>query len=131
MEVCEIDLLPGFGERLKEAIQRKGYTQKELSEILGVNQDTITNYVQERSFPKADMLLNICQLLDVSADWLLKGRTEYLDMTGLSEEESKLIRIFRMLDLRDKEEIMLMLKLKYDLTLRRKENSNPRNNGNK
>jgi len=129
--VCEIDLLPGFGERLKEAIQRKGYTQKELSEILGVNQDTITNYVQERSFPKADMLLNICQLLDVSADWLLKGRTEYLDMTGLSEEESKLIRIFRMLDLRDKEEIMLMLKLKYDLTLRRKENSNPRNNGNK
>ncbi|WP_337957023.1 helix-turn-helix transcriptional regulator [Tepidanaerobacter syntrophicus] len=129
--MCEIDLLPGFGERLKEAIQRKGYTQKELSEILGVNQDTITNYVQERSFPKADMLLNICQLLDVSADWLLKGRTEYLDMTGLSEEESKLIRIFRMLDLRDKEEIMLMLKLKYDLTLRRKENSNPRNNGNK
>lgn len=129
--MCEINLLPGFGERLKEAIQRKGYTQKELSEILGVNQDTITNYVQERSFPKADMLLNICQLLDVSADWLLKGRTEYLDMTGLSEEESKLIRIFRMLDLRDKEEIMLILKLKYDLTLRRKENSNPYNNGNK
>ena len=129
--MCEIDLLPGFGERLKEAIQRKGYTQKELSEILGVNQDTITNYVQERSFPKADMLLNICQLLDVSADWLLKGETEYLDMTGLSDEESKLIRIFRMLDLRDKEEIMLMLKLKYDLTLRRKENSNPHNNGNK
>jgi len=129
--VCEIDLLPGFGERLKEAIQRKGYTQKELSEILGVNQDTITNYVQERSFPKADMLLNICQLLDVSADWLLKGETEYLDMTGLSDEESKLIRIFRMLDLRDKEEIMLILKLKYDLTLHRKENSNPHNNGNK
>ena len=77
------------------------------------------------------MLLNICQLLDVSADWLLKGETEYLDMTGLSDEESKLIRIFRMLDLRDKEEIMLILKLKYDLTLRRKENSNPHNNGNK
>lgn len=77
------------------------------------------------------MLLNICQLLDVSADWLLKGEMEYLDMTGLSGEESKLIRIFRMLDLRDKEEIMLIVKLKYDLTLRRKENSNPNNNGNK
>lgn len=47
--------------------------------------------MQERSFPKADMLLNICQLLDVSADWLLKGEMEYLDMTGLSGEENKLI----------------------------------------
>ena len=57
---------------MKTAIQDKGFTQKELSEILRVNQDTITNYVKEKSFPKADMLLNICDLLDISIDWLIK-----------------------------------------------------------
>ena len=66
--------LEGFGDRLKTAIQKKGYTQKELSEILRVNQDTITNYVKEKSFPKADILLNLCDLLDISIDWLMTGK---------------------------------------------------------
>ena len=73
-EVVTIRSLEGFGERLKTAIQKKGYTQKELSEIFQINQDTITNYVKEKSFPKADMLLNICNLLDISIDWLMTGK---------------------------------------------------------
>jgi len=109
---------------LKTAIQTRGYTQKELSEILRVNQDTITNYVKEKSLPKADMLLNICDLLDISIDWLIKGDDNSNNIRHLTDEEKYLIKIFRELDSRDQEEIKLNIKVKHKLMLDRKANTN-------
>ena len=116
-----IKSLKGFGQRLKNAIQNKKYSQKELSEILQVNQDTITNYVKEKSLPKADMLLNICDLLDISIDWLVKGDSDNnnVNIGQLRDEEKNIINIFRQLDSRDKEEVKLNLKMKYELMLER------------
>mgnify|MGYP001379579474 CR=1 FL=1 len=122
-----IRTLEGFGDRLRTAIQKKGYTQKELSEILQVNQDTITNYIKEKSFPKADMLLNICDLLDISIDWLIKGqehksetKMDFSDVQQLTEIEKEIIKIYRELDSRDREEIRFNMEMKYKLMLNRK-----------
>ena len=119
--------LMGFGERLKAAIKDSEYSQKEISEKLRINQDTITNYVKEKSFPKADSLYDICSLLGVHADWLLFGevaegsKTEKVvpnDNIELSELESNLIRGFRELSDRDKKEVVAFVKLKRDLEKR-------------
>lgn len=69
-----MDNLNNFGDNLKAAIQRSGFTQKELSEILRINQDTITNYIKGKSMPRVDTFYNICKTLNVSADSLLIGK---------------------------------------------------------
>lgn len=65
--------MKGFGKRLKESVKNSPYTQKQLSEILGINQDTFSNYVKEVYYPKADTLYELCNLIDVSPEWLLTG----------------------------------------------------------
>jgi len=105
--VILIRSLEGFGDRLKTAIQKKGYTQKELSEILRVNQDTITNYVKEKSFPKADILLNLCDLLDISIDWLMTGKEPTCSGSIYPEEIILLRQDLEMLPLSHLERLFL------------------------
>ncbi len=63
----------GFGERFKALLKEKKMSQKKLSELLQINQDTITNYVKEKSYPSAEVIFNICTLLDISSDRLIFG----------------------------------------------------------
>ncbi|KUO59250.1 MAG: hypothetical protein APF84_09975 [Gracilibacter sp. BRH_c7a] len=78
--------LKGFGKRLKESVKHSSYTQKQLSEILGINQDTFSNYVKEVYYPKADTLYDLGNLLDVSLDFLVSG-----EGTARSRNENPLI----------------------------------------
>ncbi|PYG86705.1 transcriptional regulator with XRE-family HTH domain [Ruminiclostridium sufflavum DSM 19573] len=119
--------LIGFGERLKTAIKDSKYSQKEISEKLRINQDTITNYVKEKSFPKADSLYVICNLLGVHADWLLFGEGTEMTRVGevkpidgieLLQMEENLIHGFRELSDRDKKEVVAFVKMKKDLDKR-------------
>lgn len=67
--------IKGFGARLKLAIKDSEYTQKQLSEKLRINQDTMTNYVKG-TIPRADILYNICEHINVSVNYLLTGENE-------------------------------------------------------
>lgn len=68
---------------------RKSKTKKEDSDMFG----TVQKWEQGRSVPTADVLCNICDLLDCDADYLLGGITEKTHCieemkkyTGLSEQ---------------------------------------------
>jgi transcriptional regulator with XRE-family HTH domain len=116
--------LKGFGERLKAAIKDSEFSQKEISEKLRINQDTITNYVKEKFFPKADSLYDICSLLGISADWLLFGIGTtnkiviHSDNEALSEIELELLGRFRELNTKDKKEVIAFIKMKMELDLK-------------
>jgi transcriptional regulator with XRE-family HTH domain len=56
------------GKRLKWARERRGITQEELAEKLGVSLRTITRYENQSG---DDLLRDVSQALDVSADYLL------------------------------------------------------------
>ncbi|WP_158865949.1 helix-turn-helix domain-containing protein [Maribellus comscasis] len=51
--------------RIKEILKDKGITGKQLAKMTSVTPSTITNIVQERNFPKPDLLQNIAIALDV------------------------------------------------------------------
>lgn len=113
----------GFGERLKMAIKDSNFSQKALSEKLRIDEDTIGNYIKEKSFPKLNCFSEICKLLKVSADWLLYGvsnciQPEALKLNGevgaLSEIEKDIILKYRKInDLRDKDDIQDYIDMKY------------------
>lgn len=63
-----------LGKNLKIARQNSGYTQEEVSNILFVSQQTISNWEKEISTPSVSDLVKISNLYQVSVDTLLKGQ---------------------------------------------------------
>lgn len=63
-----------LGKNLKIARQTSGYTQEEVSNILFVSQQTISNWEKEISTPSVNDLVKISNLYQVSVDALLKGQ---------------------------------------------------------
>ena len=60
-----------FNERLKIIRQESGKTQKDVYEELGISPNGYASYEQGRTEPSIDTLIKLCQIFDVSADYLL------------------------------------------------------------
>ena len=58
-------------ERLAACIRQSGMTQRELAPKLHVTQQCISAYATVTKLPAPDTLANLCQLLDVEADYIL------------------------------------------------------------
>lgn len=57
-----------FTERLKELRLKKGLTQTELGEKVGVKQNTFTNWEKGKREPSFENLIKLADLLEVSLD---------------------------------------------------------------
>jgi transcriptional regulator with XRE-family HTH domain len=60
-----------FTTRFKELRKEKGFTQKELAEILKTTDDSIYSWESGRSQPSIEMIRSICKTLSISSDYLL------------------------------------------------------------
>ncbi len=75
-----------FSDRLKEAMDKRGITQAQLSKELKITKSALSQYLSARFAPKDDRLIPIAEKLNVSPAWL-RGY--------LSEEEELLISRYR------------------------------------
>ncbi|WP_083944687.1 MULTISPECIES: helix-turn-helix transcriptional regulator [unclassified Variovorax] len=69
----------GFGSRLRAARQSRGMTGEELGRGAGeggkdASKASVSDWENERHYPKADQLRVICMKLDISPDELLFGK---------------------------------------------------------
>ena len=62
-----------FSEKLKQLRESHNHTQKELSDLLGVQKSAISNYETGRSYPKRLVLMKLAQLYHVPIDSLMDG----------------------------------------------------------
>ena len=76
-----------LGLRIAESLQKKGMTQKELSERIGVTEAVISRYISGDREPKPEMLANIATALHTTSDFLL----------GIENDEFNHSRIRRMI----------------------------------
>lgn len=53
--------------------KRKGYTQKILSEKLGISDKTISKWERGNGFPEVSLLIPLCSELDITVNELLSG----------------------------------------------------------
>lgn len=63
----------GFADRLNKAISDIGMSQKQLAEKIGMERKTASMWVNGYSMPNSLILARICNVLSVSADYLLFG----------------------------------------------------------
>lgn len=57
--------------RLSDEIRNTGKTQKWIATQLNINQSNISDYITGRSLPALDTFSDLCQLLDLDANYIL------------------------------------------------------------
>lgn len=63
-----------WGERLQFIIKHRNYNKQiALASELGVDKSTVCRWIQGENI-KLSYVIQICEILDISADWLLMGR---------------------------------------------------------
>lgn len=93
--------------RIKELRQQNGWLQSDLAARLQTSRQTIGNYETGQRQLDPETILKLCEIFDVSADYLL-GRAA-LPSPELSEEETELVLAFRRADDRSREMVRLVL----------------------
>ncbi len=66
-------------ERLAQVLQLRRMTQRELALSIDYSEAAVSKWVQGRAKPPINALMSICEILSVSADWLLWGEKALKD----------------------------------------------------
>lgn len=105
-------------KEIKENISRnlryyrdlKGLTQRQLAGELGIKHNTISSWENGTNSVDAAILMEICDLLEISLDEMYKGeKKKDSPINGLSERESYVISLFR--KLHDEEQLKIIGRL--------------------
>lgn len=81
-----------FGEILLNLREKKGLTQNQLAQRLGLQNSTISKYETAVNPPPALMIRKIAKVFDVSSDFLLGLETAgTISLHGLTDEQTRII----------------------------------------
>jgi len=72
--------------RLKELRKKKGYSQKQLADILFVNQTAVSQWERGVTHPNKNTLLKLCELYNVTIDYIF-GREQATSITPLPPDD--------------------------------------------
>lgn len=100
-----------LGERIRQARDKENLFQSQLGQALGVSGAVISNWEKGLNKPDADKLVRLCEILNVSAAYLLDcwtGGEERFTM-----EEWKRVKKYRILDLHGKKIVDAVLDEEY------------------
>ena len=76
-----------IGKFIAQERKRKGYTQKQLSEKLGISDKTVSKWERGNGFPEVSLLLPLCNELEITVNELLSGeRLQEVDYKKKAEE---------------------------------------------
>ncbi len=99
-----------FSERLQNAMDMRGVTQKWLAEKADVAESTISRYLNQKRAPSIiDVIAKISVALDVSTDYLLGIVNIPFSKDDLSKEESLLLSAYNRATYDDKQVLWTLL----------------------
>lgn len=75
-----------FNKRLREMRIKRGFTQQNMADNIGVALRSYQCYETGTRNPSFDLLIKIADVLSISTDYLL-GRDDYLQSLGVSVDE--------------------------------------------
>ena len=63
-----------IGDRISELLDRSSYTQKELANMVGVTEASMSRYIKNEREPKAEVIANLATALNTTTDYLIYGK---------------------------------------------------------
>lgn len=77
-----------IGNRIAKYRKEKGLTQEELANQLGVSSQAVSKWENDASCPDISLLPQLCKVLGVTADELLTGKNDKVQMIPVNERKS-------------------------------------------
>lgn len=71
-----------LGERMQELMKQQGRTQKQVAELIGTTEATMSRYISGDRQPRADTLSNIATALHTTSDYLLGRESPQNDINA-------------------------------------------------
>ncbi len=100
-----------IGSIIRELRREMDCTQNKLADLLGVTQDSISLWENDRRIPDTQYIVQMARFFDVSTDYMLGITDEYKSVrfgakdqgqTTLSVDEQKLIERYREMSAKEK-----------------------------
>lgn len=105
----------GFKENLKDELSYKGMSSKELANLTGISQGSISNYLKENSsIPSADVAVKIANALNVSVEYLVSGKNSQIYKKEYSAEIKTISDIIEKLSEHDKKIVAALVNILKD-----------------
>ncbi len=76
-------------DRIFTKISELGLTQKEFAKKTGIPETTVSDWKKKKTNPTAEKILIICQILNVTPEWLLSG----VETHGTRSNPAKIIAV--------------------------------------
>lgn len=93
-----------FGEKLAEYLKNNKMDQKELAELLGVKEQTISAYITKKNNPTYARFVQICTQLNIDANYFIGSfNNEKESVTKINSEDQYIIDHYKSLTTHDKE----------------------------
>ena len=108
-----------LGERIRKARDSKGLKQSELAELIEVKSaGVISNWEKDINKPDADKIIKLCEVLGISASYLLDY---YGNSISVSIEEQEHIKKYRSLDPYGQKAVTSVLDIEFERCLEAKQ----------
>ena len=104
--MSEVDLI-GIGKRIQSRRKQLMLTQEQLAEMMNVSIQMVSNLERGNKAIRIDNLINLSQILDISTDYILTGKTTAGDHDALTS---------RIAQLSSKDRKMVEMLIEYCLT---------------
>lgn len=89
-------MIKDLPKRLQELRMKYGYSQKEVSEKIGISPSVVSGYESGERTPSTQVLLSLAYLYGCSTDYLLGKQNDnthlVLDVSGLSDKQINAIK---------------------------------------
>ena len=72
-----MELIQTIGTRLKEARDKRGWSQRELAVMSGSSNASISRWEANQREMTAGNIISVCYALDISPNWLLTGNEQF------------------------------------------------------
>lgn len=105
--------MPTLGERIKHSRESKGLLQSDLAKLIGVKSaGIISNWERDLNKPDAEKIIKLCDVLDISASYLL----DYYGKSNFKPSPSEIdhIKKYRSLDAYGQETVSYILSREID-----------------
>lgn len=76
--MSEVEFIDIFGDNLRDLMEERGFSQRELSKESGVSNVTISRYIKKERMPTAKSLINLSIALECDLDDLVPTY-DYID----------------------------------------------------
>lgn len=69
--MSEVEWIDIFGDNLRDILKEQNMSRRELAQVLGISEATVSRYINKKQMPTMEVIVNMAYELSISVDELI------------------------------------------------------------